>query len=165
MSSINNKSDIDSAGKFSRRDFVAKTLKGIGTVAVGSFAVSVLNACSDDSSPAGPSSPSGSSIEVDLSLSENQALATVGGTLALGPNDVDRQGLLLFRESQSSVKAFSRICTHQQCTVGAFQSGISTCPCHGSQYNTSGNVVGGPAPSPLRSYSTELNQNILTISA
>ncbi len=164
MSIINNKSNIESAGKFSRRDFVAKTIKSIGSVAVGSFAVSVINACSDDSNPAGSSGPSGSSITVDLSLPENQALTTVGGTLALGSNDVDRQGLLLFRESQSSVKAFSRICTHQQCTVGAFQNGISTCPCHGSRYNTSGNVVDGPAPSPLRSYSTELNQNILTIS-
>lgn len=164
MPYVDNSLNIESDNKFSRRDFVAKTIKGIGTIAVGTFAVSVINACSNNSNPVGSfSGPPGSSITVDLSLTKNQALETVGGTLALGGNAVDSKGLLLFRESESSIRAFSRVCTHQQCTIGAFQSGVSTCPCHGSQFNTSGSALRGPASSPLRSYKTELNQNILTI--
>ena len=46
-------------------------------------------------------------------------------------------------------RAYSAVCTHQGCTVSADNNGF-TCPCHGAVYDSSGNVVSGPAPQPLQ---------------
>jgi Rieske Fe-S protein len=114
------------------------------------------------SSPTDPNK-SDETITVDLSLSENSALLVVGGALALGSNVIDSKGILLYRQSDTNVLAFSRNCTHNSCTIDSFQNGTSTCPCHGSQFNTSGNVVVGPAVNPLTQYSAAIADNIVTI--
>jgi Rieske Fe-S protein len=144
------------AGKVSRREFL-KTVVISGGAAVGGF---LLAGCG---SPSG-GNPSGG-LTIDLTKAENQPLGTVGGTLALGANTLDPQGLLLYRSSDSTMLAFSRKCTHMGCQVGEFQSGVSTCPCHGSQYDTGGNVVRGPSQSSLRKYTATLSGSIVTVSA
>ena len=47
--------------------------------------------------------------------------------------------------------AFSAICTHAGCTVGFDGASMQfVCPCHGATYDArTGQVTGGPAPSPL----------------
>ena len=46
-------------------------------------------------------------------------------------------------------KAFTSICTHQQCPVAEVTDTIN-CKCHGSKYSiTDGSVVNPPAPAPL----------------
>ncbi|KUG27013.1 hypothetical protein ASZ90_003143 [hydrocarbon metagenome] len=154
----------------SRRDFINKSAKTIGGIAVGSFVVSFINACSsDDSSPTSPTNGGGNGndpveLKVDINLPENSSLQTIGGLLTLGSNGIDPQGIFLYRQSETSVIAFSRECTHERCQVGAFGSNnIATCPCHGSRYNQLGNVVTGPATSSLRRYSAVLEGNIITI--
>jgi Rieske Fe-S protein len=155
----------------SRRDFIKNTMTGLGTIAIGSFTVSLIEGCSStDSKMMGTYAPviprsDGASIIVDISKIENQALATVGGTLALDGNDVGRKGILLHRESEATVKAYSRECTHRQCTVGPFINGVSSCPCHRSQFNLSGDNISGPAPRALHQYTTSVNGNIITINA
>ena len=142
-----------------RREFVKDTLTGIGTVAFGSFMLVNQSGCSSPTEP----NNSNETITVDLSLSENSALLVVGGSLALGSNVIDSKGILLYRQSDTNVLAFSRNCTHNSCTIDSFQNGTSTCPCHGSQFNTSGNVVVGPAVNPLPQYSAAIADNIVTI--
>ena len=142
-----------------RREFVKDTLTGIGTVAFGSFMLVNQSGCSSPTEP----NNSNETITVDLSLSENSALLVVGGALALGSNVIDSKGILLYRQSDTNVLAFSRNCTHNSCTIDSFQNGTSTCPCHGSQFNTSGNVVVGPAVNPLTQYSAAIADNIVTI--
>ena len=142
-----------------RREFVKDTLTGIGTVAFGSFMLVNQSGCSSPTEP----NNSDETITVDLSLSENSALLVVGGALALGSNVIDNKGILLYRQSDTNVLAFSRNCTHNSCTIDSFQNGTSTCPCHGSQFNTSGNVVVGPAVNPLPQYSAAIADNIVTI--
>lgn len=139
-----------SVGKMNRRIFL-KTLALSGSVAVGG---SLLASCG-----------SGGSIRLDLSQPENQPLATVGGTLALDANSLDPQGILLYRSGPASVLAFSRKCTHLGCTIGAFENGLSTCPCHGSQYDTQGGVVRGPSQSPLRQHTATVSGLTVTITA
>ena len=145
-----------------RREFIKDTLTGISSVAFGSFMLVNQGGCSEGS-PTASSNNSDQTITVDLSLSENSALVTVGGALALGSNVIDSKGILLYRQSDTNVLAFSRNCTHNGCTIGSFQNGTSACPCHGSQFNTSGSAVIGPAVNPLTQYSAAIADNIVTI--
>ena len=107
----------------SRRAFIKNAMTGLSTIAVGSLAVSLIEGCvSSDSKmletyDSLSAQKNGTSITVDILKTENQTLATIGGTLALGRNGVDRKGILLYRENQTVVKAYSRECTHRQCTV------------------------------------------------
>ena len=147
-----------------RREFVRDTLTGISTLAFGSFVIINQSSCSDGSPTASNDNNGEASITVDLALSENNALLTVGGALALTGNDLDSSGILLFRQSESIVKVYSRNCTHASCTIGGFSSsGISSCQCHGSMFDTNGNVVNGPATIPLNQYSATISENIVTI--
>jgi len=55
---------------------------------------------------------------------------------------------VLRRQSETEVAAISLMCTHLGCTVNRVETGF-LCPCHGSQYDADGIVVGGPAPKTL----------------
>lgn len=85
-----------------------------------------------------------------------QALGEVGGTAAI---NVESQAVLLIRVSAQEVVALSRICTHAQCDLdpeiaGEFDdaTGRLRCLCHGAIFDTTGKVLGGPAPSPLQRF-------------
>jgi Rieske Fe-S protein len=68
-----------------------------------------------------------------------------GGGLIL-----DKDKIVLTRDSSGDVHAFSSICTHQGCPVNSVSGGAISCPCHGSQFDaSSGAVLAGPAPRPL----------------
>ena len=147
-----------------RREFVKDALTGIGTVALGSFIMINQSSCSD-SGPTAPTDSNGETIiTVDLSLSENSGLLTVGGALALAANELDSSGMLLYRQSEGTVKVYSRNCTHAGCPIEGFSSaGISSCLCHGSKFDTNGNVTNGPAAIPLNQYSATISEDIVTI--
>ena len=52
--------------------------------------------------------------------------------------------------------AISSVCTHLGCNVKRGGPGFA-CPCHGSQFDENGQVVHGPAPTPLAWYSLSLS--------
>jgi len=56
--------------------------------------------------------------------------------------------VLLRRHQDGQLGAISLVCTHLGCTVNRVTTGF-LCPCHGSQYDPEGVVVGGPAPKTL----------------
>ncbi|MGB7539472.1 MAG: ubiquinol-cytochrome c reductase iron-sulfur subunit [Anaerolineales bacterium] len=145
-------------GKMDRRDFLKALAVSGSAAALGP----ILAACGS-AVPAGSGTVSAAGITLDLTQPENQSLAAVGGALALEANNLDPKGLLLFRKDESTVLAFSRKCTHLGCVVGEFNGGISTCPCHGSQYDTNGNVIKGPAPKPLQTFPATVRGTTVTI--
>lgn len=62
----------------------------------------------------------------------------------------DGEQLAVTRSEDGSLKALSAICTHLGCVVG--WNAIDRtwdCPCHGSRFDETGNVLAGPAVSPL----------------
>jgi cytochrome b6-f complex iron-sulfur subunit len=149
-----------------RRGFIKDVFTGVGYVTIGSFAITYLNSCSDDSNPASPSGSGNNvdtEIKIDITLAENNDLQTVGGSIAIESNDIDASGMLVIRSGENSVAAFSRTCTHQGCTLPNFLNGLARCPCHGSRFDTAGNVENGPATQPLRSYNAVIEDNIITI--
>jgi Rieske Fe-S protein len=72
---------------------------------------------------------------------------------------------LVSRSAGDTFVALTATCTHQQCTVTGFQSSQYVCPCHGSQFSTTGAVVMGPAVQALQQYATKYVAPTLTISA
>ncbi len=120
-----------------------------------------LAACNAKAPPTGTATDA--PLQLDLTTIAFRALATVGGTAVTEANSIDKTGLLLYRVNETEVVAFSRKCTHNGCTISAFDQGISTCPCHQAQFNLSGEVMSGPAKNPLKQYPTRLSGNILEI--
>lgn len=58
--------------------------------------------------------------------------------------------VVVTRDEQGEVRAFSAVCTHQRCLVSGVVDGGISCPCHGSVFDAvTGAVVRGPAPAPL----------------
>jgi len=90
--------------------------------------------------------------ELRLRLSEYPEIATPGTTMML-----DVQGhkdpLMLVHHPDGRHLVVSRKCTHMGCKL-SFTDVTKTldCPCHGSRFELTGEVVNGPASEPLRSY-------------
>ncbi len=88
------------------------------------------------------------------------ALADVGGAaLVQSVAGV----FLVSRASTTAFTAIEGVCTHEGCTITGADGDIYVCPCHGSRYSRSGQVVNGPATSSLRKYATTFADGIVTI--
>jgi Rieske Fe-S protein len=69
----------------------------------------------------------------------------MGGGIVLSKADV-----VITREPNGDVHAFSATCTHQGCQVTGVSDGQIICPCHGSKFAaTNGHPTAGPARRPL----------------
>jgi cytochrome b6-f complex iron-sulfur subunit len=67
---------------------------------------------------------------------------------------------LFIMRKGNSFRAVSAICTHLGCTVNLGPDGNSfACPCHGSHFNTQGQVTSGPAPRPLEWFLVSLTRD------
>jgi cytochrome b6-f complex iron-sulfur subunit len=101
---------------------------------------------------------SGSTVQVQIDSSS--PLAAVGGAGLVRSSS----GLFLVaRTGDQTFTALTSTCTHQTCTITGFDGTDYVCPCHGSRFTTSGRVVNGPAPAPLRTFNTAFANNVLTI--
>jgi cytochrome b6-f complex iron-sulfur subunit len=63
---------------------------------------------------------------------------------------LEEHKLFIYRDHEG-IQAMSAICTHLGCILEATPDGFE-CPCHGSCYNTRGEVLAGPAPRNLSWY-------------
>ena len=60
---------------------------------------------------------------------------------------LEEHNLFVYKDHEG-IRAVSAICTHLGCTIERTTEGFE-CPCHGSCYNNSGEVLSGPAPRDL----------------
>jgi cytochrome b6-f complex iron-sulfur subunit len=63
----------------------------------------------------------------------------------------------------NSFSAIDAVCTHEGCTITGADGEAFVCPCHGSRYNRSGQVLAGPARASLRRYASTFTDGVLTI--
>ncbi len=100
-------------------------------------------------------------------LKENLSVAThlAGGYLCRKPKSydaldpghaaimkVDGDNVAAFKDERGKVHAVSAVCTHMGCLVGWNATDRTwDCPCHGSRFALSGEVIHGPATKPLGS--------------
>jgi nitrite reductase/ring-hydroxylating ferredoxin subunit len=78
------------------------------------------------------------------------ALASTGEIPVGGGTVFSAEKVVVTQPSAGKFKAFSAVCTHEQCLVDRVANGTIDCPCHGSEFSVkNGSVVSGPAPSPL----------------
>lgn len=61
--------------------------------------------------------------------------------------NMPEENFVVFRDAKG-LYAISTTCTHLGCTVAITAQGFA-CPCHGSKFDATGRVVGGPAPRAL----------------
>lgn len=89
----------------------------------------------------------------------NPVAATPTAPVDLGAeSEVSKGGAKLYRdhnvvvsrEGNGTLKAYSTICTHAGCPINKLQGTTLICPCHGSQFDAvTGKVVQSPATEPL----------------
>jgi Rieske Fe-S protein len=107
-------------------------LKGAVAAGAAAAAAPALASCS-------PSAASGTTQAQTVSVKESD-VPVGGGVVEPGVN------VLVVQPTTGVYRAYSAICPHQGCTVGAPSGGLIVCPCHGSTFRVSdGSVVNGPA--------------------
>lgn len=138
-------------------------------MASGATVATLFSACGEGSSsptsPSGMASPlgrvagrfTGSVVQVTVAGSP---LADVGGAALVEST----AGVFLLAHTSASVfAAVEAVCTHEGCTITGADGATYVCPCHGSRYNRSGQVVAGPARASLRQYPTTFTDGVVTI--
>ncbi|MEU0006170.1 Rieske (2Fe-2S) protein [Streptomyces sp. NPDC006314] len=79
-------------------------------------------------------------------------------------NEVPKSGAKLYRDhnvvvsrdGNGTLRAYSTICTHAGCPINELQGTILICPCHGSRFDAvTGEVVQAPATEPLTGLSVK----------
>jgi len=148
-----------------RRDFCVHTCQAVSLGAL----VALVDACGGGSSPTSPSSnvPSLATINgtvgsggVAVTVDSGSPLASVGGAALVQSS---AGNFLVARTTQDTFTALTATCTHEGCTISGYESSTYTCPCHGSQFSTSGGVLRGPAARSLQTFVTAFANGTLTI--
>jgi cytochrome b6-f complex iron-sulfur subunit len=146
-----------------RREFCARTCQAVSLLALG-VAVPACGGSSTapSSAPALPS-VSGTLVNRTLTITVDAAspLAAVGGAATV---TASTGAYLVARTTQSECVTVTAVCTHEGCAVSGFANSRYVCPCHGSEFSTTGAVVMGPASSALRQFPTTFSSNVVTIS-
>ena len=118
--------------RLSRRDFLKLARTGLLTASGFIGLAGLLRFLSYQTDPPAPT-------EFDLGLASNYA----PGSRTVLP---DVPAVLL--RSDNGFSALSLVCPHLGCTVESKPEGFA-CPCHGSRFDSQGEVTRGPAIKPL----------------
>jgi cytochrome b6-f complex iron-sulfur subunit len=153
----------DGSSGSTRREFCARACQAASLLTLGAaFQACGGSSTSPSSAPALPS-VSGTLASRTLTIAVDAAspLAAVGGAATV---TVSTGTYLVARTAQSTFTTVTAVCTHEGCAVTGFANSRYVCPCHGSEFSTSGAVVQGPASSSLRQFPTTFDNNVVTIS-
>jgi Rieske Fe-S protein len=146
-----------------RRDFLATTTYSI-------LAAALASACGggDVTGPGGGQpAPAGVTLQgnvLRVPLSAVPELAGSGGYRVISTVQGAPANVIIINVA-GSYRAFTAVCTHEGCLVDSFNGSRIRCACHGSEFDTSGRNVLGPAPRPLAEYGTSFDaaQQVITV--
>jgi cytochrome b6-f complex iron-sulfur subunit len=148
-----NTSENSQSSNDSRRSFLNKLWIALGLVAVAEVVAVVLSFLrSNKSKPRGI---------------DSQAMVTAGAVNKFEPNSVTafvRGRFYLARLEDGGFLALSSKCTHLGCTVPWVEKEMKfACPCHGSAFDITGNVIHSPAPRPLDIYPIVIENDVVKV--
>ncbi len=113
----------------------------------------LLSGCAADDAagpvPNGAVTVTDTGVEIRLDLLDG--LRSAGTAYVLGELQ-----LIVLRLAGDEYRTFTNVCTHSGCGISVFESQRLKCQCHGSEFDTDGRNVAGPAPAPLARYATVL---------
>lgn len=113
----------------------------------------------DPSDPDSPITIDGNTITLNLDSDELENLRSQGGWLL-----ISEANTLVVNVDGETLRSFTSVCTHAGCSTNwNFNGSRFTCTCHNSQFNTSGEVVQGPANRDLEEFDVERDDNIVVI--
>ena len=150
-----------------RREFITNTGTAASAATLLGALTSLLQGCGGGSPTSASSAPPLPTVRATmnggaatLAIDAGSPLAAVGGAaLVLGAGGP----LLVAHTAPDTFVALTAICTHQGCTISGFTDQRYVCPCHGSNFDTSGRVLNGPAAMALRQFPTSFASGVLTI--
>lgn len=133
-----------------RDDFLRKLSLGIVLICGSDCLIS----CAKNDALTGPSNVD---FTIDLNDPEYTKLGQDGGYIY-------KSQVIVARISAGQFIALQQICTHQGTRIEYIKSEKNLyCPQHGSRFDTSGNVLVGPANVALKRYNTALSGNSLRV--
>jgi cytochrome b6-f complex iron-sulfur subunit len=95
------------------------------------------------------------------------SIIIAGAVEKFAPNSVTafvRGKFYLARLEDGGFLALSRTCTHLGCTVPWVEKEMKfACPCHGSAFDLTGNVISAPAPRALDIYPITIENQIIKV--
>jgi nucleotide-binding universal stress UspA family protein/nitrite reductase/ring-hydroxylating ferredoxin subunit len=152
VASIGEESGVTSAieirtGDPAREIVDAAAVEGYDLVVIGNRGLSGAKAMFLGSVPKDVAETAPCDVLVARTVAQNleEIAPGEGGIVKLGDHKV-----AVYRDKKGKVTTLLAKCTHQGCTVkwDAGENGW-LCPCHGSRYSPTGQVVNGPAERPL----------------
>lgn len=141
---------------------------GSGSAGTGTAAASSGSTSSGSTASSSGATSASSSTGGGPGCEMNPVGVAVGTAAAFATKGLHKGPLgshVLIGRDAGGLYALSSICTHQSCDLdgkdqgqqaGTIMSNGIQCNCHGSQFDTQGNVVQGPAQFPLEAYALVL---------
>ncbi|MFE5892879.1 Rieske (2Fe-2S) protein [Streptomyces sp. NPDC056468] len=141
--------------------------------AVGAAGLAVaLTACGSDDEASGSSTEQGAGAGATTEAGGSSGGAGAGGAALAKTADIPEGGGKVFSDEKVVVsqpaagdyKAFSTICTHQNCPMTDLKEDTLSCACHGSQFSVlDGSVKKGPATQPLAAKQISVSGDSITL--
>ena len=139
----------------SRRDFIKITTAAVGTFIGAAIGLPAITFLIDPALKPGSKDawiPLGKleNFEVGKPIPASFTRSTVNGW----EKTVNSYGVFVLRKSDTETVVLSNKCTHLGCHVNWNAEELEfICPCHDAQFGLNGDVLGGPPPRPLDTYS------------
>jgi Rieske Fe-S protein len=154
----------------SRRRFCK--ISGSSITVIATAAALGVRCAGEETNPDSNTNPNGNNndpggqnndgITLDLTKEPLTELQSPGSALKVEIEGISLP-LIVIHNDDGTITALSSECTHLGCEVNAPSGEKIVCPCHNSQFDLSGEVLGGPAPAPLARYPAEMSGDKKTI--